>query len=98
VVKVPEWKLEAFNWLAAERWTPDYLLVDYSVEGKRYCKVCDGWVSREDEKKHVASHRQQWRDMKKKRDAEAKRAREEGKKRAAAERKRLREFEQRGNE
>lgn len=91
MVKVPEWKLEAFEWLALDRWTPDFLLADYSVEGKRYCKVCDTWVSRADEKKHVGLHRQQWLDVKKKRASEAKRAREEGKKRAAEERKRLRD-------
>lgn len=91
MVKVPEWKLEAFEWLALDRWTPDYLLADYSVQGKRYCKVCDEWVLPVDEKKHVALHVKQWRDVKKRKAAEAKKAREEGKKRAAEERKRLRE-------
>jgi hypothetical protein len=91
VVKVPDWKLESFSWLAVDRWTPEYLLADYVVEGKRYCKVCDTWVLPVDEKKHVASHVKQWREIKKKQAADAKRAREEGKKRAAAERKRLRD-------
>lgn len=93
MVKVPEWKLEAFEWLSLDRWTPDHLLTDYSVSGKRYCKVCDEWVSREEEKRHVKQHVKQWLDVKKKRSEEAKRKREEGKRIAAAERKRLRDLQ-----
>lgn len=89
--KVPEWKLEAFSWLDLEEWTPERLLTLSSVEGKRYCKVCDTWVLPGDEKKHVVSHVKQVRELRKKCAAEAKRAREEGKKRAAAERKRLKD-------
>ncbi len=88
---VEEWKLDAFEWLSIDRWTPEYLLSDFTVSEKRYCKVCDSWVSQADEKKHVASHVKQWRDVKKKKAAAAKKAREEGKKRAAEERKRLKE-------
>lgn len=98
MVKVPEWKLEAFHWLPVEQWTPESLLSDFTVSGKRYCKVCDEWVSPEDEKKHVASHVKQQKEIKRKRDAEAKRAREEGRKRAAAERKRLRELQKQERE
>lgn len=78
MVKVADWKLEAFNWLPIERWTPDHLLSDYQVSGLRYCKVCDAWVSLEDEKKHCAAHRKQRRDQIKRARLEAlKKAREE---------------------
>lgn len=78
MVKVPEWKLDAFRWLSLDRWTPDYLLTDYQVGEKRYCKVCDTWVSREEEKRHVAAHVKQVKELRKKQKLEAlKKAREE---------------------
>lgn len=65
-MKVPEWKLEAFHWLPIEQWTPERLLTLFSVAGKRYCKVCDSWVSPEEEKKHVALHVKQVKELRKK--------------------------------
>lgn len=50
----PEWKLKCFHWLPIERWTPETILGDYKVDGKRYCKICDEWVPNNE--REVNSH------------------------------------------
>lgn len=90
----PRWKLEAFEWLPVEKWTPNNLLSHYQVDGKRYCKVCDKWVEAADEKSHCSAHRKEKREMIRKARAEAVARRKEALKLARAARKENRKHDE----
>lgn len=66
-----DWKLEGFFWLKLEEWNPDRILSWYTVDGKKYCKVCDKFVVEADEKSHVKEHVRQAVVLKEKRKKEA---------------------------
>jgi hypothetical protein len=91
MAETPLHNLECFEWLPVERWTAKMLLSDPNRDGGRYCKVCDKTIPENDAEKHATFHRNEWKKVKVRRAAEAKKAREEGKKRAAENRKALRE-------
>lgn len=80
----PKWKLESFEWLPVERWTPANILNQQQVDGKRYCKVCDEWVEPDDEKSHCSAHRKERRELIRKARAEAAAKRKEALKLARA--------------
>jgi hypothetical protein len=39
-----EHDMDAWSWLPFHQWTPDRLLNEHILNGKRYCKVTDTWV------------------------------------------------------
>ena len=78
--------LKAFDWLPLERWTPDSILCDFQVEGKRNCKVCDKWIPRSEEESHVAKHVREVKVLKKKAKDEAAKKRDAARKAAQKER------------
>lgn len=56
VKKIADWKYLAFFWLDLDKWNVDRILTWHTVDGKKYCKVCDLFVEPGLEEKHVAKH------------------------------------------
>lgn len=48
--------LDAWAWLPLADWNPDRLIAFHRVEGKRLCKVCDEWLSFDEEASHIKTH------------------------------------------
>ncbi len=48
------------------------------MQGKQYCRVCDGWVTPAEGEKHARAHKKEVKELVKKKTKEAEQRRQEG--------------------
>lgn len=53
--KIPEWKLDSFDWLPLDQWNPKNLFGP-SLGSNTYCKVCDEYILLSEVESHLNSH------------------------------------------
>ena len=77
LIKATEAELKSFDWLPLDQWTVERTFNTNIVNNKQLCKICDKWEAVSELKRHVKSHTEARKRIKKREREEAlKRARE----------------------